>query len=151
MASVFTGTYAHSLDAKGRVIIPAAYREKLGEGFTVTIDSTNNSLVIYPAERWEVVYQQLIAVRSTDAMGVDYRRYLAANALTDVDMDGQGRVLIPQHLRDAVGLTREVTFVGNLDQVELWDAAKYAEQTRKIRESFQAHLRHMDDTYKNTD
>lgn len=147
MAGIFTGTYAHSLDAKNRVIIPANYREKLGTGFTITINSSIDALVIYPARKWETVYEQLISVRDTDDMGMDYKRYLVANAQTDMEMDAQGRVLIPQNLRDAVGLSKEVTFVGMLDYAELWDTAALAEKTRHTRESFAEHRKHMDKTY----
>lgn len=147
MAGMFTGTYAHSLDAKGRVIIPASYREKLGSGFTITINSSIDALVIYPAKKWEAVYEQLSAVRDTDEKGMDYKRYLVANAQTDIDMDAQGRVLIPAHLREAVGLSKEVTFVGMLDYAELWDTASLTEKTRITRASFAEHRKHMDETY----
>lgn len=147
MAQVFTGTFAHSLDAKGRVIIPASYRDKLGQGFTITINSSIDALVFYPAPKWETVYEQLISVRDTDDIGIDYKRYIAANALTDVEMDAQGRVLIPAPLRDAVGLTKDLTFVGMLDHAELWDSAILAEKTRKVRENFSIHRKHVDETY----
>lgn len=147
MAGIFTGSYAHSLDAKGRVIIPANYRDKLGSGFTITINSALNALVLYPAEKWESVYEQLISVRDTDDVGMDYKRYIVANAQSDIDMDAQGRVLIAQHLREAVGLTKEVTFVGMLDYAELWDTEALAEKTRRTRESFAEHRKHMDNNY----
>lgn len=147
MAGVFTGTFAHSLDAKGRVIIPSGYRDKLGTGFTITINSSIEALVIYPAKKWESVYEQLISVRDTDDMGVDYKRYLVANAQTDIDLDAQGRVLIPANLREAVGLTKDVTFVGMLDHAELWDTAALNEKTRKVRENFSVHRQHVNDTY----
>lgn len=147
MAGVFAGTYAHSLDAKGRVIIPAGYREKLGSGFTITINSSIDALVFYPASKWESVYEQLVSVRDTDDIAMDYKRYLVANAVTDVDMDAQGRVLIPANLREAVGLTREVTFVGMLDYAELWDTAALADKTRNTRANFAKHRQHMDETY----
>ncbi|MDL2318880.1 division/cell wall cluster transcriptional repressor MraZ [Eubacteriales bacterium OttesenSCG-928-A19] len=147
MAGVFTGMYSHSLDAKGRVIIPASYREKLGKGFTITINSSLDALVIYPADKWEAVYEQLVAVRDTDAMGMDYKRYLVANAQTDVDMDAQGRVLLPANLREEGGLIKDVTFVGMLDYVELWDTTALAEKKANTRASFAKHRRHMDETY----
>jgi len=147
MAGVFAGTYAHSLDAKGRVIIPAGYRDKLGSGFTITINSTVDALVIYPAEKWASVYRKLVAVRDTDEVGTDYKRYLVANAQTDVDMDAQGRVLLPINVREAVGITREVTFVGMLEYVELWDKDAYAAKTASTRADFTTKRRHVDETY----
>lgn len=147
MAGVFAGTYAHSLDAKGRVIIPAGYRDKLGGGFTITINSDVNALVFYPASKWESVYRQLIAVRDTDEMGTDYKRYMVAYALTDVDMDAQGRVLIPANLRELVGLTKEVTFVGMLDSTELWDTQTLTDKLFSTRKRISEHRQHMDETY----
>lgn len=148
MAGIFTGTHSHSLDAKGRVIIPVGYREKLGASFTITLNNSIDALVIYPAEKWEDVYHLLVSVRDTDGIGVSYKRYIAANALTEQEMDAQGRVLIPQHLREAAGLTKDVTFVGMLDHAELWDSARLAETTRSVRENFAAHRDHVDRTYK---
>lgn len=148
MAGVFTGTHSHNLDAKSRVIIPATFRDKLGTDFTITLNNSIDALVIYPQEKWEDVYHLLVSVRDTDGMGVGYKRYIAANALTDQSMDAQGRVLIPQHLREAAGLTKEVTFVGMLDHVELWDSATLADKTRSVRENFTAHREHVDKTYK---
>lgn len=147
MAGIFTGTYGHSLDAKGRVIIPASYRDKLGKGFTITINTSVDALVLYPAQKWEAVYEQLIAVRDTDEMGMNYKRYIVANALTEVDMDAQGRILLPASLREVGGLKKEVTFVGMLDYVELWDTAALQDKTRLTRDTFSAHRRHMDETY----
>lgn len=148
MAGIFTGTHSHSLDAKGRVIIPAVFREKLGSGFTITLNNSIDALVFYPADKWEQVYRLLVSVRDTDGVAVKYKRYIAANALTDQEMDAQGRVLIPQHLREAAGLTKEVTFVGMLDHAELWDSGRLADETRDVREHFSDHRDHVDRTYK---
>ncbi len=147
MTRFFAGTYAHSLDAKGRVIIPASFRDKLGAGFTITINSDVNALAFYPASEWETVYRKLISVRDTDQMGMDYKRYIVANALTDVDMDAQGRVLIPANLRDIVNLSREVTFVGMLGSAELWDTATLNGKLLATRRAFSEHRQHMDETY----
>lgn len=147
MSGVFAGTFSHSLDAKGRVIIPASYRDKLGSGFTITINNSLDALVLYPTEKWRAVYEMLMAVRDTDAEAMDYKRLMAANALTDVEMDAQGRVLIPSTLREVVGLEKEVSFVGMLDYAELWDTNVLAEKNRMARENFAKLRQHMDETY----
>lgn len=147
MARGFAGTYSHSLDAKGRVIIPAGFREKLGTGFTITINAAITALTIYPLEKWESIYEQLIAVDETDDEGTDYKRFLVANAQTDLEMDAQGRILIPAHLRELVGLTKDVTFAGMLDRVELWDTAAFTEKQSRTRADFAEKRKHMNQTY----
>ena len=147
MAGVFAGTFSHSLDSKGRVIIPANFREKLGTGFTIALNSSSDALAVYPLEKWEAKSELLSRVRDTDDEGMDYVRYIMANAVIDMEMDAQGRVLVPLPLREAVGLSRDLAFVGMLDHVEIWDAAAYAEKARLLRENALNSRRHVDTTY----
>jgi len=147
MAGVFAGTFAHSLDGKGRVIIPSKFRDKLGSGFTIALNSSIEALAVYPLEKWESVNEQLGRVRDTDEMGMNYLRYIMANAETDMEMDAQGRVLLPQTLREEVGMTRDLTFVGMRDHIEIWDTARYADKTSKTREAFSQLRSHVNETY----
>ena len=91
--------------------------------------------------------EQLGRVRDTDEEGMDYLRYIMANAQTEMEMDAQGRVLLPANLREAIGLSRELTFVGMRDHIEIWDTAAFVEKTRKARENFAALRRHVNETY----
>ena len=147
MTGVFAGTFSHSLDGKGRAIIPASFREKLGSNFTMALNSSIEALALYPQEKWESVNEQLGRVRDTDEEGMDYLRYIMANAQTEMAMDAQGRVLLPANLREAIGLSRELTFVGMRDHIEIWDTAAFVEKTRKARENFAALRRHVNETY----
>jgi MraZ protein len=148
MVSVFAGTHAHSLDSKGRAIIPAAFREKLGNGFAIALNSSIEALALYPLSKWEAVNEQLARVRDTDDLGMDYVRYIISNAIIDVEMDSQGRILVPQTLRDAVGMiNREIVFVGMRDHIEVWNAQTFAEKTREARERFAQLRKHVNDTY----
>ncbi len=147
MAGVFAGTFSHSLDSKGRVIIPASFREKLGAGFTIALNSSIDALAVYPQQKWEAVNEQLGRVRDTDDEGMDYLRYIMANAETDMEMDAQGRVLLPSPLREAAGLARDLVFVGMRDHIEIWDTAMFAEKTRLARERFAQLRRHVNETY----
>lgn len=144
---VFAGTFSHSLDGKGRVIIPAGFRDLLGSGFTIALNSSIDALALYPQEKWDAVNEQLARVRDTDDEGMAYVRYIMANAQTDMDMDAQGRVLVPTNLREAAGITRDLTFVGMRDHIELWDSAAFAEKARIARENFAALRRHVNETY----
>lgn len=147
MASVFSGTYAHSLDAKGRVIIPAPFREKLGAQFTILPNGRFDSLAIYPQAKWEAFSERLGRVRETDSSGMDYLLLFMAHAQTDLQMDAQGRVFLPQPLREAVGIDRELTFVGVLDYVEIWDSAKLLEKMRGLRTMLPDLSQHVDVAY----
>lgn len=147
MIGVFAGTFAHSLDSKGRVIIPVSFRDKLGTGFTIALNSSIDALAVYPEEKWQAVNEQLGRVRDTDEEGMNYLRYIMSNAQTDMEMDAQGRVLLPLPLREAAGLTKELTFVGMRDHVEIWDSESFAEKTRRARENFAALRRHVNETY----
>ena len=147
MAGVFAGTFSHSLDGKGRAIIPVCFRERLGTGFTIALNTSIDALAVYPQEKWEEINEQLARVRATDEDGMAYVRYIMANAQTELEMDAQGRVLLPQPLRDEARLMRDLTFVGMRDHVEIWDAAAFAEKMRIAREDFAKLRRHVNDTY----
>lgn len=147
MAGVFAGTFAHSLDGKGRVIIPACFRENLGETFTVALNSSIDALALYPEEKWAAINERLGRVRDTDDEGMDYVRYIMSYAIPDTTMDGQGRVLLPAPLRAQVGLDKDVTFVGMRDHVEIWDSEAFREKERSARERFAQLRRHVNETY----
>ncbi len=145
MAGVFAGTYSHSLDGKGRVIIPACYREGLGESFTVALNSSIEALALYPTEKWEAINERLSRVKDTDDEGMDYVRYIMSYAIPDTTMDAQGRVLLPAPIRSEVGLVRDVTFVGLRDHIEIWDTETFKVKERSVRERFSQLRRHVNE------
>ena len=114
------GTYSHSLDAKGRLIIPAQFRKNLGESFVLT-KSPDKCLAIYSEEEW---VKQIEATNSlprlTNEAARRFRRIYFGNS-TSAELDKQGRILIPASLRAYAGLTKDVTLVGVTDHVEIWD------------------------------
>ena len=116
----FSGSFEHSLDGKGRVIIPASFREALGENFTITINPTRTAVAIYPKEK----------------IGLQYERYLMSVSFSENSMDAQGRVLIPAKLRAKIGLTRDIVFVGLNHYIEIWDAEVYARMEAQTEEDF---------------
>ena len=130
VVSMLMGTYSHSLDDKGRLIIPKTIREELGEGFVIT-RNPDHCLSVYPKEAW----QQLIAsmetlpkISSEPARRI--RRFYFGNS-SSPEPDKQGRVLIPQDLRNYAGLIKDVTLVGVDDHAEIWDQetwTKYNEE-----------------------
>ena len=123
-----TGEYQHSLDSKGRLFIPAKLRDELGEVFFVTL-SMERCLCAYSSENWQAFSDKVNAMPYVKQRKM---RPLFAHA-TRCELDAQGRVLIPQNLRDFAGLTKSVTVVGNNNHAEFWDSdawnAVHAEET----------------------
>ena len=112
------GTYSHSLDAKGRLIIPAQFRKNLGENFILT-KSPDKCLAIYSEEEW---HKQIEATNSlprlTNEAARRFRRIYFGNS-TSAELDKQGMILIPANLRSYAGLSKDVTLVGVTDHVEI--------------------------------
>lgn len=112
-----TGEYQHSLDAKGRMFIPARMREELGDVFYITI-SPDRCLSAYSNEHWQELCDKVNAMPFVRQRKM---RPLFAHAAR-CELDAQGRVLIPQNLREFAGLTKAVTVVGNNNHAEFWDS-----------------------------
>jgi MraZ protein len=115
-----TGEYQHSLDAKGRLFIPAKLRDELGEMFYVTI-SMDKCLNAYSAESWKEFSDKVNAMPYVKQRKM---RPLYANA-AKCELDAQGRILLPQKLRDYAGLTKNVTVIGSNNHAEFWDTDAY--------------------------
>ena len=120
---MFLGTYEHSLDAKGRVILPAKFRERLEVGAFLA-RSLDGCLSLYDAEEFERVAQDMQEKARRGAVERNAVRSFAAGA-TEATPDKQGRITIPAHLRSFAGLEREVVVTGALTRIEIWDAARW--------------------------
>ena len=116
-----TGQYAHSIDAKGRLFIPAALRRELGQTFHVTMGQ-DHCLSVYSDESWAAFMARLKELSYNE---VKKLRALFAYA-ADCEPDSQGRILIPAKLREYAGLTKEVVVVGSFDRAEIWSAERWA-------------------------
>ena len=119
---MFVGEYSHTIDEKGRLIIPAKFREGLGKEFVVT-----RGLFAYPMDAWEEFEEKLRELPGTgnnDAR--KFIRFFTAKAAV-AEPDKQGRILIPSALREHAGLKKEVVLTGVLDRVEIWDVDKWNE------------------------
>ena len=112
-----TGEYQHSLDAKGRLFMPAKLRDELGEVFFITI-SMERCLCAYSGESWQSLSERVSAMPYVKQRKM---RPIFAHA-AKCELDAQGRALIPQKLRDYAGFTKNVTVVGCNNHAELWDS-----------------------------
>lgn len=111
------GEYQHTLDTKGRLFIPAKLREELGEHAVIT-RGLDGCLYLYSQEEWSKLEQTIRQLPTTKSRMM--QRYLLASA-ADVDVDKQGRIVIPPVLRERAGLQKNVTIIGVLSRAEIWD------------------------------
>ena len=122
---MFMGEYNHTVDAKGRMIMPAKFREQLGEQFVVT-KGVDGCLYVYSSEEWGRIEEKFREVNLTTKDARKFMRFFFAGAAT-CDVDKQGRILIPPVLRNFAGLDKDVVLVGVMTKIEIWDKAKYEE------------------------
>jgi len=121
---MFLGRYAHSLDAKGRLAVPARFRDALAEGVVLT-RGIDRCLALYPMATWLPLAERVSALPITDPDARNFRRMVFAEAI-DVDLDAQGRVLVPPELRRYAGLEREALVVGVNTAIEIWSPERWA-------------------------
>ena len=124
---MFMGEYNHTIDAKGRLIIPAKFREALGEEFILT-RGLDGCLSIYPMDEWKSFEEKLKALPLTDKNARAFLRFFVAGA-TSCELDRQGRILIPSTLREFAGLEKEVVLTGNLTRIEVWSKERWIENS----------------------
>ena len=123
------GTYEHTIDAKGRMAFPTKLRERLGLSFIVTL-GLDNCLYVFSEEAWENFTEKLRTLTGEKAKSAK----LFIVRACPVEPDKQGRILIPQHLREYAGLTKDVTVLGVINRAEIWDSARFNEMSGAISE-----------------
>lgn len=129
---MFFGRETNRIDAKGRLAIPAKFREVVGQGarLVVTGKVFDPCLEVYTEERWRVLIERLQSVSQVKPEVRRYRR-LVYSAAEFCNLDRQGRILIPAHLRDHAGLTQEAEVVGSGETFEIWDPARWREEASR--------------------
>lgn len=121
---MFIGEYSHTIDAKGRLIVPARLREGLGDAFIVTKGLDGNCLSAYPMEEWKILENKLRSLPLNNPDARRLTRYLTAGAAL-CELDKQGRILLPAVLREFAQLEKEVVLVGDMDRVEIWNKTNW--------------------------
>ena len=120
---MFMGEYNHTVDAKGRLIVPSKFREQLGDEFVVT-KGLDNCLFVYENSEWAALEEKLRTLPLTNAAGRKFSRFLLAGATT-CEVDKQGRVLLPAVLREHAGIEKEAVLAGVLNRVEIWSKERW--------------------------
>lgn len=127
------GEYTHTQDEKKRISLPAKFRKELGKKVVIT-RGLDNCLFMYTMKNWEVVAEKLgsLSMGASDTRG--FNRFMLAGAV-ELEIDSNGRILIPEFLRDYAGLTRNVVFAGVHSRVEVWNEDKWRDYQSKILKS----------------
>lgn len=120
---MFIGEYQHTLDSKGRVIIPSRFREDLGDGFVMT-KGLDNCLFIYPRNEWSILEEKLKTLPLTNRDARAFIRFFFSGA-TECIIDKQGRVLIPSNLREHSKLEKDVVVIGVSTRMEIWSKEEW--------------------------
>ena len=143
----FSGNYTHNIDPKGRVTIPAADREALGQGFTIGLNNEFNAIALYPVEKWQDMSAKLDRIPDSDVRGMAYVRLIKAFSFTNQTLDGQGRVLLPAALRQKAGMDKAIRFVGVGHALEIWDEDRFAASCAQTENDIGALLEYVNDRY----
>jgi MraZ protein len=117
------GEYNHTIDIKGRLIIPSKFRETLGDEFVVT-KGLDGCLFVYPNEEWQTFEEKLKTLPLTNKNARQFSRFFLAGAAT-CEVDKQGRILLPSVLREFAELEKDVVLVGVLSRIEIWSKSKW--------------------------
>jgi len=127
---VFTGEYRHTVDGKGRIAVPARFRAQLDAGAFVSrwMDAC---LAIHTRSGWEALATKVAALPITDQASRLFQRFVFAGA-AEVELDGQGRILVPAYLRESIDLATEAVVVGSRDHAEIWAPAAWDTYRRAL-------------------
>lgn len=137
---MFRGISSINLDAKGRVAIPTRYREELQESYdsqlvvTVAVNEKcvgeSGCLWLYPLAEWEKLEQTISKLSTLNKMAGKLRRFLIGNA-SECEMDNQGRLLLPEKLREFAGIDKKIILIGQLNKFELWNELAWQSKERE--------------------
>ena len=127
---MFTGEYRHTVDGKGRIAVPARFRAQLDAGAFVSrwMDAC---LAIHTRSGWEELATKVAALPITDQASRLFQRFVFAGA-AEVELDGQGRILVPAYLRESIDLATEAVVVGSRDHAEIWAPAAWDTYRRAL-------------------
>lgn len=122
---MFIGEYSHSVDTKGRVSVPAKFREELGDSFILT-KGLDNCLFIYSMDEWKILESKLKQLPLTNRDARAFVRFFFSGA-TECGLDSQGRIRIPTNLREHATLEKEATIIGVGTRIEIWSNEEWQE------------------------
>jgi MraZ protein len=132
---MFMGEYQHGLDTKGRLIIPAKFRQELGTGAVIT-RGLDNCLFLFPREEWAILEEKLKALPLTKHDARQFVRFLFSGA-TECEMDKQGRIILPPNLREFASIDKDAVVIGVSSRVEIWSKERWQSYVDVAEDSFE--------------
>ena len=134
---MFRGRFEHNVDAKGRVSLPAKYRDIMSTNYTDRLVITNydSCLIAYPYEEW-VTFEENFRQYSIMQEDVEVFMHYFISGASECTIDKLGRILIPPILRKHAGLEREIVFVGMITRIQIWDKQRWEQKFQKAQEAF---------------
>lgn len=138
---MFMGEFAHNIDRKGRLILPAKFRDELGEKVIVN-RGLDGCLNVYTLPEWEIVYKKVTALPSTNKQARMFQRTFLAKA-SEVELDSQGRILIPSGLISEAGLVKECLIIGVANHLEIWSKDKWNSLEQEQLDSFETYAENL--------
>lgn len=130
---MFIGEYQHAMDEKGRVAVPAKFRKSLEKGVVVT-RGLDYSLYLYPLDEWEKLASKLSQLPINQANSRAFSRHMLGGAV-DVEIDSQGRILVPDYLRKHAGIESKAVMVGLYNRIEMWSESRWKEYKEKVEKN----------------
>jgi len=135
---MFRGRFEHSIDGKGRVSIPAKFREILKRDYAsdqLIITIFDSCLVAYPLAEWQLFEEKMKEFSQLKKEAKSFLRYFYSGAM-ECAIDDHGRILIPSQFREHADLNKEIVFVGVMNRFEIWNKAGWEEEIRNYKETF---------------
>lgn len=129
---MFLGEFVHTIDDKGRLTIPAKFRDELITGIVVT-RGLDGCLWAYSRSEWEHLAERIAQMPSTNAAARNFARFMFAHAFDSIP-DRQGRILLPQNLRDYAIIENEAAIIGVMNRIELWNPNRWQEVLTEVEE-----------------
>lgn len=121
---MFSGEYDHSIDSKGRIIVPARFREELGQDFMLT-KGLDNCLYLFPAQAWHRFREKLSAVPISSGKGRAFSRFFYSSMIVTKELDKQGRLNISAKHREHAQIVKDVVTIGMDDHIEIWSREQW--------------------------
>lgn len=140
---MFLGEFAHTIDDKGRLTIPAKFRDDLASGVVIT-RGLDGCLWAYSRSEWEQLAEKISRLPTTNPAARNFSRFMFANAFDSIP-DRQGRVLIPQNLRDYANIESDTIIIGVMNRLELWNPTQWGEVMAAVEEDPEAIVAQLQD------
>lgn len=140
---MFLGEFAHTIDDKGRLTIPAKFREDLASGVVIT-RGLDGCLWAYSRSEWEQLAEKISRLPTTNPAARNFSRFMFANAFDSIP-DRQGRVLIPQNLRDYANIESDTIIIGVMNRLELWNPTQWGDVLAAVEEDPEAIVAQLQD------